>query len=914
MDSKLNPEMESQKRRSVRIVQAVPLTVTGVDALGRPFQERTSTLIINCHGCRYQSKHYVLKNMWVTLEIPHNEPGHEPRSVRGRVTWIQRPRTVRELFQIGVELEIPGNVWGIAFPPADWFPFPDFAPQAEIPAAPETSEPAPVATLKPAPEPAKLEKLETHLPSIPEPVLRSDSNVNVVPFPAGPENSPQMARQVARLVADAKQQIQGAVREAAADAMTTEARSLLASLQAQMKEAAEKSVTEAVAGYIQRTQADQKQAIQKDLEASVAAMKAEWAKGLDQKLAEMRLQADSQLADVERSRRAEFEKQIQNQVVLELEKIKNFGGSLDTHAEDVRAKIEQLRQASAESGVSETTRWQDVINQRASEAQLHLSHLEQVAQHLAGQISDVTSQAESRWRQMLEADLSSASTRWSQEMEASLQEASERTADLVARQSEAATRQAATQAEAALGTLRAAISTEAARGQQVLANLQESVNHLEAKRGELDSLHRESLENWSQKSQELLESHGAELNRRAESSIAGMAARLQPVLEASGNETIERLAHELHQKISPEIMRAMETVNQLVDARNGSEEAFAEYQQRLSQASERSAQDSVTRSKGRLTEIEREFEDAARTMASKWFTELESKASETTHTTFEALYKSAEWYEKKVQTQMQSTLERGVDQAASSLRVKAAELSGQFASELDHYSRSFVEHSQTQIQENAKDAADQAATMMAEAREKAAAEFIERSNYLGQQQLETFAAKAEAAFDDSAARMEAHTGGVRRQLENDTRAFAGEYQRALSQHTQQSLVKAKEELAGTAEVAKEALHQESQALDRQFRNSMQSLGAHALDEHKQRLDNASNSWLLTTVTKLNQQSDDLINKLAAETETRLKSVCNSVFAEMGETLRQRMAGFSDPFTSSINRPAPIVPPGSPEKK
>ena len=119
-DSNIHPEKETQKRRSTRIVQAVPLTVTGVDALGRPFQERTSTLIINCHGCRYQSKHYVLKNMWVTFEVPHNEPSREPRSVRARVTWIQRPRTVRELFQIGVELEVPGNVWGIAFPGTVW--------------------------------------------------------------------------------------------------------------------------------------------------------------------------------------------------------------------------------------------------------------------------------------------------------------------------------------------------------------------------------------------------------------------------------------------------------------------------------------------------------------------------------------------------------------------------------------------------------------------------------------------------------------------------------------------------------------------------------------------------------------------------------------------------------------------------
>src|SRR5947207_15350386 len=115
-----NPSAELRKRRSTLIVQAVPLLVTGVDALGRPFVERTSSLIINCHGCRYQSKHYVLKNMWVTLEIPHPETGQAPRQVRGRVAWIQRPRTVRQLFQVALELELPGNVWGIGFPPEDW--------------------------------------------------------------------------------------------------------------------------------------------------------------------------------------------------------------------------------------------------------------------------------------------------------------------------------------------------------------------------------------------------------------------------------------------------------------------------------------------------------------------------------------------------------------------------------------------------------------------------------------------------------------------------------------------------------------------------------------------------------------------------------------------------------------------------
>src|ERR1700680_4945537 len=83
----------TQKRRSTRIVEAVPITVTGVDALGQPFKERTTTVMVNCHGCKYQSKHYVPKNSMVTLDIPRPEGG--PVHTQGLVGWVQRPRTVR---------------------------------------------------------------------------------------------------------------------------------------------------------------------------------------------------------------------------------------------------------------------------------------------------------------------------------------------------------------------------------------------------------------------------------------------------------------------------------------------------------------------------------------------------------------------------------------------------------------------------------------------------------------------------------------------------------------------------------------------------------------------------------------------------------------------------------------------------
>jgi hypothetical protein len=98
--------------------------------------------------------------MWVNLEVPHPDSGHAPRRVRGKVAWIQRPRTVRQLFQVALELELPGNVWGIGFPPEDWFTFPDeapFFPNAVAPGAatgsalpnPPAGTPLPIAEAEP---------------------------------------------------------------------------------------------------------------------------------------------------------------------------------------------------------------------------------------------------------------------------------------------------------------------------------------------------------------------------------------------------------------------------------------------------------------------------------------------------------------------------------------------------------------------------------------------------------------------------------------------------------------------------------------------------------------------------------------------------------------------------------------------
>jgi hypothetical protein len=114
-----------ENRRSTRVIHAVPVTIRAEDALGQSFEEFTSTVTVNCNGCKYESKHYIPKGSGLTIEIGPRQRGSGSRIFPARVVWVQRPRNYREIFHIAVAFEVPGNVWDIKVPPKDWFPHPD---------------------------------------------------------------------------------------------------------------------------------------------------------------------------------------------------------------------------------------------------------------------------------------------------------------------------------------------------------------------------------------------------------------------------------------------------------------------------------------------------------------------------------------------------------------------------------------------------------------------------------------------------------------------------------------------------------------------------------------------------------------------------------------------------------------------
>lgn len=73
-----------------------------------------------------------------------------------------------------------------------------------------------------------------------------------------------------------------------------------------------------------------------------------------------------------------------------------------------------------------------------------------------------------------------------------------------------------------------------------------------------------------------------------------------------------------------------------------------------------------------------------------------------------------------------------------------------------------------------------------------------------------------------------------------------------------------------------------------MRNSLAKLSDEGAEQYRARLENISNSWMVATVATLDHQSRDVIAKIAANAEERLREATAEVFARFGDNLRERL--------------------------
>jgi hypothetical protein len=101
-------------RRSTRLPLEVPVLVTSLNP-AVTFSEQCNTTLVNAHGCGLIVPRELAHGIQVRLEIVSAK-----RHTTARVAEVVPLGGDPETWLVGLELEVPGNFWGIEYAPTDW--------------------------------------------------------------------------------------------------------------------------------------------------------------------------------------------------------------------------------------------------------------------------------------------------------------------------------------------------------------------------------------------------------------------------------------------------------------------------------------------------------------------------------------------------------------------------------------------------------------------------------------------------------------------------------------------------------------------------------------------------------------------------------------------------------------------------
>jgi hypothetical protein len=206
------------------------------------------------------------------------------------------------------------------------------------------------------------------------------------------------------------------------------------------------------------------------------------------------------------------------------------------------------------------------------------------------------------------------------------------------------------------------------------------------------------------------------------------------------------------------------------------------------------------------------------------------------------------------------------------------------ASELDHYGRTYVEHSRAQIEEAAKEVSDRERAKLSERADMAGASFTDRVQRLTADSLKRFEEASRAALEKARSDIEFNREGSLALFQKHMDEMMMKGVEQVQVHLQSQLVPMLEEW--------EKRRQEQMA---EWMKHVEKSSNESIEQYKSRLENASNSWLLASATTLGQHSQAVLDTLARSAEKRIRDTCAEVLAGMGDTIKERLIGISGKF-------------------
>ena len=821
---------ENQRRRSERVSQPFPIVVRGIDLLGQPFEERTMALAYNFHGCRYSSKHHLQQDAWVTLEVQRYD---QPQSVQARVAWTQRPQSVRDFFQVGVEFESPSNIWGLEYPPQDWCP--------GMPSQPQTYQQY---TEPPSSESssATIDSLGfTNEKIAPQTPFSSSVDAGFAP-PSG--QPPDFAMQ-----------------------LSPEQETLLRNLNEELRRRAQEAVETAAARVTSNIRASVEEVHQQKL-----ATAEEFFRTWKEEFARTR--------DAESFAGAEQLSETQQ----------NFLNNLKAQFED-----------------------------RFGEARQLLDELDQKSQLIRSETDAISQADEPRsnapelapsavaWNERLELELTLAQSQWNELLQASLDRGTQRLASQLSEHSKDVLRSAeqrlaerfqelrqplsetADEARSILRDLRAELEEEMSRARGSLVDIEHVAGRIKDYSAQLEASSHDTLNELHRRLENILESQTGQLSRHADQLVHELTQRLSPTLEGLERQLVERAVAEVETRLSPRMERVPELIRELSAHAIEADESLRLHRERLRQATENQQRDLSAQASTVVANLRNDFETSGKEVLAKWTEELNANGARASQTSSEAIGHASEWFQEEARARLQVIVEQSLAAASTNLDEMALHAAAKHADALNRASGDHLAGAQIQIDNAVSDAVARSHSRFDDAAQAAAASFGQVLRDISDQEARNFTLAAQNSVQERTRELEFSAQQVIGNLSTATEASLETFRTRVSSEIESGVVQGRQALASEMGVLRDQFSAERENRQKEWAEGLDQLSIAATAKHEDRLQTACDTWIVSSVRRLNEHGQSTIESLMRLTDQALRDSCSKVFENLAEMMRNRNA-------------------------
>jgi hypothetical protein len=856
---------KSHRRRSERLSQSFPLVVRGIDLLGQPFEERVSTLSYNLHGCRYSSKHHLPPNAWVTLETQQDG---KVRDARARVIWSQRPQSVREFFQVAVELENPANIWGSDFPPADW--------------GLDSSS-------SPTPDKRTGQRFDESLGTNDGPPIIGNIEGSVANEPFDSSVDASFAREEGFSPVNAS--FSSGEQSAAEGQNEQDPNPLLRDLGAELRRQAREAVEAAAASV-----GDEIRVSVEDVHQKRLATAADFFQTWKEEFERAQLGAREDFSEHLTVRQESFLHALKLKFEEGFADARLLLEELDEKAQTVRSEVQAVHQEAA-------------MPQQTARTEQVGTDTEPIGVMSSAEVGQ-SSSAIARWNERVDLEMALAQSQWNELLQSSLDNGIQRLAAQLSEHSTGVLRSAehklserfdelrqplaetAAQAREVLNNTRAELEEEMARARASLGDIEHVAGRIKDYSSQLESSSHDTLNELHRRLENILESQTEELNRRAEHLVNGISQRLNPTIETLGHHLVERTIAEVESKLAPRLERVPELIRELSSREIQAEEGLRLHRERLRQVAENNQRDVAAQMAAALAGLHGGFEAAQQDFLAKWNEELNASGLRASHAASESIGQASEWFQQEARARLQVIVEQSLATAGSDFDGLASQSAQKFGYDLDRQSTNHLADAQDRFDRAASDIAARNRSQIDEAAQFAANSFGQVLRGISDQEIQQFTLAAQHTVEERARDLDWSAQQALGNLSAGVDDSLGQFRSRIASEVEVGVSQGRNSLSAEIALLLDRLAGERDTRQQEWAQGLDQLSYDATAKHQDRLQTACDSWLVSSVRRLNEHGQNTIESLMRVTDQALRDSCSKVFENLAEMMRDRERGSS----------------------